>query len=177
MSTRSVLILALFTGLLATAAPTSADASQIGAGKNLGLGIGGGTMSTTGLTVKSYLTPRTAVQGFLDIDAWRGYGLGADYMWEFDRLGKGSAGELFWGAGIGGAVRMNSGYADNSTGIGIAAVIELGWHFRELPLEIILDLRPGLRFGGYYDYHYKHNYKYGRVPQLITSQAAIRWYF
>ena len=175
MSTRTARIVAIIGSFLVFATATPTLASEIGANRQLGLGVGGGTMSTTGLTAKSYLGPRSAVQGFLEFNSWGGYGIGVDYLREFNRLSKGRAGELFWGAGIGGSLSTYPDYFDGAlTGLAVAAVVEFGWHFREVPREFIVDVRPGLRFGGYYDYN--DNY-HRRFPRLVTSQGAIRWYF
>jgi hypothetical protein len=127
----SSLLLSL--GLSLAAAP--AQAGTIGTTSRTGLGLGGGTF-TSGVTVKHYLREGVAVQGVAGI----GYGatLGADLVKEFPALVSVEEGELFWGVG-GGAAIVTYGRAGL---LGIAGVAELGWHFEDVPVEIVVDWRP-----------------------------------
>lgn len=131
--------------LLATAPAFAADV--IGNGKNFGVGGGGGRM-TSGLTAKYYLSPTTAVQGVVGLGGW-GTSVSADFIKEFPTLAEGSAGRLFWGAGVGaGAVMYNVG-SNSATILGVSGVIQLGWHFASFPLELVSDWRPTFFIGDY----------------------------
>jgi hypothetical protein len=143
---------------------TTASASDIGGEERFGIGLGGGTLSN-GLTAKYYLDESSAVQAVLGISGW-GFSLGADYVFEFDPVYKHKSGELFWGVGGGaGAVFYDVGI-DSATVFGVSAVIELGWHFKSIPLEIVTDWRPtyfvGDFIGGFY---------------VGGGGGAIRWFF
>lgn len=120
-------------GLALAASP--AHAGTIGTTKVTGLGLGGGTFSS-GVTVKHYLREGLAVQGV----AGFGYGatLGADVVKEFAPLVEAPEGQLVWGLG-GGAAFVNYG---NAGLLGIAGIVELGWHFEDVPVELVLDWRP-----------------------------------
>ena len=118
-----------------TLAASPAQAGTIGTTAHTGLGLGGGTF-TSGVTLKHYLRDGLAVQGVAGI----GYGatLGADIIKEFEPLVDVPEGQLIWGVG-GGAAIVNYG---NAGILGIAGVIELGWHFEDVPVELVLDWRP-----------------------------------
>jgi len=143
------------------ATPALADVN----GKKLGLGLGGGTLNS-GLTGKFYLGESTAAQIFVGNRFGWGLSVSADYIVEFAPLAKGSAGKLFWGAGVGAGLIMYAAHSSNSSVIGVSGVVELGWHFAQVPLELIIDWRPtffiGDHIGGLY---------------LEGSGSAIRWYF
>lgn len=181
-----VFLAAAFTLLLA--APTSAAAQAddepeaepatelIGEGADLGVGIGTGTF-TSGLTGKAYVGEQAAFQLFLgSLGAFGRYGCGfgcgfsasADYVGEFDDLlEEVEAGELFLGAGGGGFI-----YEWNGFGAGVNGVFELGWHFREVPVELIIDIRPVLGFdtGSFRSFN-------DEIFFDIDGGGAVRYYF
>jgi hypothetical protein len=142
----------------------AAHAKDIGDDVTFGLGLGGGTLSN-GLTAKYYLGEDDAVQAVFGFSGW-GFSLGADYVHEFAPLYKHPRGELFWGVGGGaGAVFYDVGI-DSATVFGLSAVIELGWHFKSIPLEIVTDWRPTYFVGDYIGGFY-----------FAGGGGAIRWFF
>lgn len=150
-------------------APATGQAQQIGAGKNIGLGLGWGTFAA-GITGKFYMDSTSAIQGHLgstaeighyghyhnhDHDAHdhhhgEGLGLSIDYVYEPNALATAPAGRLFWGIGGGGAIFGGGGHG----GLAINGVAELGWQFSQVPIELVLDYRPFIAFGsgGYADF-------------------------
>ena len=157
------LMMSIITTLLLIS--TTAIAAEIGAGKRLGIGLGGGT-TTSGLTVKYYLAPAAAVQVFLG-QRWNyGTSVGADYIMEFGPLAQGAPGKLFWGAGVGAGLLLYNRNRHSSSEIAISGVLQLGWHFKQIPLELIADWRPtffiGDNLGGLW---------------LGGGGGAIRWFF
>lgn len=137
--------------------------NAIGPGR-IGLGLGRGTLAS-GLTGKFYLSDRSALQahagytngwgwsncsggrGRYDYDcrSFYGFGLNVDYLGTFAHLVSGSAGRLSASAGGGGALSSGGPY-----GSGLFAangVVELGWHFSEVPIELAADWRPFIGFG------------------------------
>lgn len=154
--------------------PADGNAQEIGNGKNFGLGVAGGNYYSS-LTGKYYLDQKSAIQGFLTIGYFGGYGIAADYVYEFTTLANPSPGRLFLGAG-GGAGLFGGGY--DYAALTINGVLELGWHFTEVPLELVVDVRPTFGFG----FGPNAAYGYGARPYRaggfgIGSVGAIRFYF
>jgi hypothetical protein len=157
-------LLSVAAALALTLGAVAAQA-QIGQAKRLGVGLGGGTL-TSGLSGKYYLSPTSAVQAVVGSRFGWGLSAGADYIVEFPALAEGSAGRLFWGAGAGAGLVLYDAGGKSGAVIGVAGVIELGWHFKAFPLELVTDWRPtffigdalsGLWLGG--------------------GGGAVRWYF
>jgi hypothetical protein len=154
--------------------PANANAQEIGNGKNLGIGVAGGYPAGS-ITGKYYLDQKSAIQGFLGFTYFGGYGLSADYLYEFATLTNPPEGRLFVGAG-GGAGFFGGGFGYSI--FTINGVFELGWHFADVPLELVLDVRPVFGFG------VGPSYSYGSRsfnPYLggfgIGGSGAIRFYF
>lgn len=142
----------------------SADSfAAIGPGA-VGLGLGRGTLAS-GLTGKIYLSDRSALQahagytngwgwsncrggqGRYDYDcrSFYGFGLNVDYLGTFAHLVEGSAGRLSASAGGGGALSSGGPYGNGL--FAANGVVELGWHFSEVPIELAADWRPFIGFG------------------------------
>lgn len=140
-------------------------ANDIGGGKRLGVGLGGGT-TTSGLTAKYYLGKRSAVQVFLGQRFAYGNSIGADYILEFPTLAQGAPGRLFWGVGAGVGLLLYNRTGDTANVLGLSGVLQLGWHFRQFPLELIADWRPTLFVGDY-----------AGGLWFGGGGGAVRWYF
>lgn len=137
--------------------------SNIGPGA-FGLGLGRGTLAS-GLSGKMYLTPGTALQAHLgytngwgwgscrggqgryeyDCRSAYGFGLNVDFVGTFAELARGSAGRLFAGAGGGGALSSGGPYGNGL--LAANGVVELGWHFSAVPIELVADWRPFIGAG------------------------------
>jgi hypothetical protein len=153
-------------------APDSANAQSdsIARGGTPGFGLGGGTI-TSGLTGKYYLGRETALQGF--VGSWRGFAfsLSMDFVYEFADLAETDDGRLF--AGVGGGVGFAQSYDFGGTSfLALNVVLEMGWHFQAVPLEIVLDVRPTVLVGPAVDF-------YGRFASFdpFGFGIAFRWFF
>lgn len=159
-------------GNVETSTTSGGGSTTIGGGKDVGLGLGTG-LFTSGLTGKFYLDNESAIQAFIgDFGHYGrtycsygcGFSLSVDYVNEFSTLAEADPGRLFLGAGGGGAIYSP---AAPFTGVGFAAnaLVELGWHFKDFPLELVLDLRAAFDFGPFADLFFIH------------GGGAIRFYF
>ncbi len=147
--------------MLLTASPALADMH----GKKLGLGFGGGTIAN-GLTAKYYIGEDAAVQLMLGQRFSYGISVGVDYVMEFKPLAQGGAGRLFWGAGVGAGLLLYDVGSHDANIIGVSGIVELGWHFKALPLEVVVDWRPTFFIGDYLGGLW-----------LRGGGGAIRWFF
>jgi hypothetical protein len=146
-SARTLLLSLALTIALAATSGDDAHAESFRRYGRLGLGLGGGTIAAGG-TAKVYLGGRSAFQAVVGASRW-GLSLGADFIQEFRPLAQTPAGDLFAGVGAGAGVVMYRDALDQATVIGISAVLELGWHFNRVPLELILDWRPTFFLGDF----------------------------
>ncbi len=144
---------------LALATPALAD--DIGTSKKIGVGVGGGTLSS-GLSGKMYLKEDFAVQA--TVGAGWGTAIGVDVVKEFP-INEYEPGRLFWGAGAGAGTWLVSGYGGNI--FAVSGIVQLGWHFKDMPLEVTTDIRPTFFTG---DYLYSGLY-------LGGGGGAVRYYF
>ena len=149
--------------ILAFTAPALAD--SIGKEKKLGIGLGGGT-STSGLTFKYYLAPTTAVQAFAGVHGAWGTSVGADYILEMGDLISASSWRLYWGGGAGAGLLMYSVGNSQAAIIGVSGVLQLAFHLRRFPVEIVTDWRPTFWIGDFI----------GGL-NLSGGGGALRWYF
>ena len=119
----------------------------------------------SGLSAKLYLGESSAVQAAVGINGW-GISMGADYVQSLGNLMDDDSGKLFWGVGGGASLVLYDVGIVSSTVIGFNAVVELGYHFKSFPLEIVIDYRPTFFLGdviGGLDF--------------TGAGGAIRWYF
>jgi hypothetical protein len=139
------------------------ESTAIGTSKTLGIGVGGGSF-TYGISPKLFLSQTDAVQGSI---GWTLYGLnvGADYLRQLGTAISNPAGRLWYGVGAGAELLMYDYLGLSGAQIGVAAVGELGWHFRSLPLEITGSIRPTFYIGDYFS------------GFTVAGGGAVRWYF
>lgn len=149
----SVLAMSLLVG-------SSAFAQEIGSSKKFGIGLAGGYYSND-LTAKYYLGNKAAIQGFLGGYNFEGLAMAVDYVVEPVELVKGPAGKLFLGFGGGADFWSWNRYS----AIGFHGIIELGWHFRAVPLEFVADWRPSFFFGDSAGFAER------------GGHGSVRWYF
>jgi hypothetical protein len=153
MNVRHALVAAA--GAVALAA--TAQASEVGGSKKLGLGLSGGNVAS-GLSGKLFLTESVAVQGIVGgYVSERTFALEADIVQQLGVLARPAAGELVWGVGA------TAGLANalNLGGIG-----QLAFRFNAVPVELAAEWRPGVFLGG----------KDGGV-HLFSAGSAVRWFF
>ncbi len=140
-----------------------AVASDIGTSRKLGAGVGGGTLSS-GLTGKMYLQDGLAAQGFVGAGGFA-LGLGADVVKEF-AIESFPEADVFWGAGVG-VGTFGYGYVGGGGVFAVSGVAEVGIHLNQLPVEVVLDVRPTFLTG---------NYVWSGL-YLGGGGGAVRYYF
>jgi hypothetical protein len=134
-------------------------------GGNFGLGIGGGMIST-GISGKYYQGP-VAFQGVV---GWWGLGregtdalgLNLDFLKEQPSFAGGGPLQLGWNYGLGGGAVIVDG---GGLGLGASGIAGLEFLIQPVPLDIVLEYRPGLWI----------------VPDvnldLVNFSGHIRYYF
>lgn len=135
---RTFALLALST----LAATTASAATPIQSAGNLGVGLGGGT-HVSGLSLKYFGAEAVALQGVVGFygagrDA-TGLGASLDLLYEQKPLASGSVLDLGWNIGPG----VNVGIGDNLL-LGAGGVAGLEFRFHDVPLDLVLEYRPGL---------------------------------
>lgn len=119
-------------------------------GATFGLGVGGGT-GISGLSGKYWLGEHNAFQGIVGTYGsgrykdyagntyYTGLGIGLDYLYEMPSLVETEPVIIGWNLGFGASV----GLADN-TFVGAAGVLGLEADFQPVPIDLVLEYRPGL---------------------------------
>jgi hypothetical protein len=156
----------------AVALASTAQASEVGTTKKLGLGLGGGTVNS-GLAGKLFLSDKLALQGV--VGQYFGYGFGADVdaVQELGSLFKHEAGELVWGAGAGvGLTTWETvvGY-DQSSSLSVSGIGQLAWRFHAIPAEATLEWRPSVFLNSV------PGFSNDSQLFLYGSGGAVRWFF
>lgn len=136
--------------LLLSLASSSAFAQR--APNGFGIGIGAATVAG-GLSIKTGSTSGFTFQGV--VGPWRGYGndwrwgadsiaLAGDFLYEQPRLASGGLLSLGWNYGVGAGV----GIGDWGGGVvGVTGVLGLEFNFVPVPIDVVLEYRPGLYVG------------------------------
>jgi hypothetical protein len=160
---------------------TSAFAGMpIKQGGNFGIGLGVGTTAAP-ISMKYFLDSATSIQG--NVGWWRGgfygcrhyrdrrycdgyfrddaIGLGADFLFEGQPLAGNENVTLSWEIGGGAGI----GVGDPGFGLAAAFVTGLQLNIHAVPLDLVLEYRPGLYFVPYFDINW------------IDFTGHIRYYF
>lgn len=140
---------------LAVASATDAHADPIRKPGRFGLGIGSGTIAN-GLSAKYFVDSKNALQfnlgtfGGRGIDRrwsrFHGLGVSADYLFEMPTIAKaGNAFELAWNLGVGIGLGFDD-YDRDRDYFALAASFVLGleFNFIPIPIDIVLEFRPGV---------------------------------
>ncbi|MDE0882511.1 MAG: hypothetical protein OSB21_07955 [Myxococcota bacterium] len=148
--------------------PASAQAKTVGKDARLGLGVGFGTLMS-GVSVKQYLSPTTAVQGLFGNSGF-GLGGGADIVLTQATLWRNRDATIRWGVGAGIGFTSRGFLGGSGQFVDLTAVLELVLHIKSMPLEITTDFRPGILrgVGAFSSSSFLH---------LGGGGGAIRWYF
>jgi len=116
---------------------------------NTGIGLRGGW--GTGLTVKHFLSGKSAVEGILD-SQWRGIRITGLYEIHNQAF---NTNRLNWYYGVGGHIGFWNGRNyrqvdnhNNYTIIGIDGILGLEYNFEEIPFNIGIDWKPMIDLGG-----------------------------
>ena len=146
---------------------SSSGATNIHAGKALGVGLGSGAF-VSGITAKKFLGDTLAVQGFLG--TWFGYSwnVGADVMYQGKQIWTNGDLGLNWEAGVGAGAYVWTGVYGGYSGTEIAlnGVVGLSLQYKPVPVELTADIRPTFFIG---------NNMPGFYP--FNAGGAIRYYF
>ena len=148
--------------LIITCTSLSAEASQIGRQRRLGLGVASGNL-VNGFSPKLYLRRDVAVQANIGVwGAFDAVGVNVDALYTLPvrpRIGR--VGRVQFNVGGGALFYVQDGTA-NIPGVNFA--FEIGLHLNRIPLEVITSWRPLYRFG-------LHS---GTTP--VQVGGAIRYY-
>lgn len=134
----------LFFALALIAAPLTASAgTPVQSPGNFGLGLGAGT-HVSGISGKYWLASDFSAQAV--VGAWglgRGtggaLGVSADGLFELPRLLQDDALDIGWNIGPG--VNLAVG---NAVGLGVNGVLGLEFNIHAVPIDIVLEYRPGI---------------------------------
>ena len=175
--TRTFAALALL-GALSLGTPSHAE--PIRTTGRFGLGLGSGTIAN-GLSAKYFMNQSNALQfnlgefGGGGVDRrWKhfaGFGFGVDYLYEMPTLVRaGNAFELAWniGAGVGvGIDDQDDGHGHGADHFALAAAFVLGleFNFIPVPIDLVLEFRPGLLIVPRVDF------------DAVDFTAQLRFYF
>lgn len=134
----SALMLAMV--LMATPAMAQEGGGRIPGG--FGIGLGDGTFAQ-GLSLKAFQGP-TAIQGVIGCWGYNCNGLGAsvDLLFNQSALVDASPLVLAWNVGFGGSVGT---WGNRSTYVAAQGVLGLEFIFPDVPLDLVLELRPHFR--------------------------------
>lgn len=165
---------AYFTKLLLSFALLSftipANAAEIGKELKIGVGIGGGTL-TSGLSGKYYIGKifgkNSAVQAVVGANGW-GFGLGADFVMDAGMVFDDASGKVLWGFGGGASMIQYNVLGEQLNYIGVNGLIQGAYHVKDFPIEIVLDYRPTFFLGNA-----------GGISglYLFGGAGAVRYYF
>lgn len=119
-----------------------------------GIGIRGGFAS--GITVKHFLTDKTAIEGIFST-RWEGFLITGLYEIEtpaFDTEGLswyygGGAHIGFWNSSSSGNIWWEDDHSGSYTVLGLDGIIGLSYTFTEIPINVSIDWKPMLNFVGY----------------------------
>ncbi len=139
------------------AAPASGQ--EVATTKKAGFGVGSGTMGSLGLTAKYYLRGDVAVQASVGRFGVRDTAVSLDGVIEPLEAYKHTSGRLHVGGGAGLVYWGSAG----SKHVAVAGIVQTGWQFTALPVEVILDWRPFYELDGELE------------PGSLGG--ALRWFF
>lgn len=163
---RSALLAALTTTLLLGLASPATAASPIGSRHRIGVGVAAGPLGV-GPSAKFYWARNRAVQGVFGWYPGGAWSLAVDAVWEFGPAMRDFPGAFFFGIGPGvGVLMADDGLGGNTALAAISLVAEIGFHFRVVPLELVLGWRPTWR-----------NTSGGRNVTTQVGAGGVRWYF
>lgn len=163
----SVTSAAAAVALLCLLAPGVARAgSSIGTRDKIGLGVAAGSLGI-GPSAKFYWAPKRAVQAVIGWDPGGPVALSVDAVWQFGPAMRDFPGRFFVDVGPGvGVLIKDDGIGGSVTSLALSLVAEVGFHFRIVPLEVVLGWRPTWRKADS-----------GRSLTPVQGAGGIRWYF
>lgn len=116
-----------------------------------GIGVGGG-LGVSGLSGKYWLGEKYALQGVVgawgyghhyygghDYDYGTNLGVSLDYLWEMPDITASGPLVLGWNVGLGGTIGIY-----DPPFIGASGVLGLELDFQPVPIDVVLEYRPGI---------------------------------
>ena len=151
-------MLAIPTLLVALTAHTASAANTVREQGNVGLGLQGGSRMVSGFSCKYFLKDDLALEGTLGAWQYGGFGISGAALFEMKNLAEDEDFDITWNTGP--AVAFGNyhyggfdNYAYNV--FAISAVLGLEMDLNDIPLDIVLEWRPGVYFSstteGVYD--------------------------
>ncbi len=157
MARRSWLGVCGLAWMLLALAPAAAQ--EVATTKKVGLGAGSGTMGSLGLTAKYYLRRDLAVQAAVGRFGVRDTAVSLDGVLEPLEAYKHPSGRLHVGGGAGLVYWGSAG----SRQVAVSGIVQAGWQFTALPVEVIADWRPFYELDG--------------ELEVGSLGGALRWFF
>ena len=113
-------------------------------GGPFGLGLGGG-LGVSGLSGKLWLGDSAAFQGVVGVWGLTDDHLGAglDALLEMPAIAETEPVEVAWNLGVGGTLGVG-GSSSIPLLVGVSGVAGLEFNFQPIPLDLVLEYRPGL---------------------------------
>ena len=126
-------------------------------GGSLGVGLGGG-LGVSGVSLK-LATDSAALQGMVGFSNG-GLGVGLAFLLEQPTIATvGSAVDVAWNVGVGGSLGVGSPIL-----LGASGVAGLEFNVRPVPLDVVLEYRPGLLISPF-------------DLELVNFSGHVRYYF
>jgi hypothetical protein len=140
-------MLVLPTLLLALTAQTASAANTVREEGNVGLGLQGGSRMVSGFSLKYFLDNDLALEGTLGSFRYGGFGISGAVLFEMPPLAEDEDFDVAWN--LGPAVAFGTyhygGFDSYSYNVvAITAVLGLEMDLNDIPLDIVLEWRPGL---------------------------------
>lgn len=123
--------------------PSAAEAaSPVRSQGNFGVGLGSGYRHS-GISVKYFAGETHSLQGVIGTYGYDGsLGISGDYLYEMGTIvGDDTGLELAWAIGGGPSI----GLGDNFLGIGAHGTLGLEFNIQPVPIDIVLEYKPGFR--------------------------------
>jgi hypothetical protein len=132
--------------LLALSTQTASAANSVRQAGNFGLGLGGGNF-VSGLSVKYFLADDMALEGTLGSWHFGGVGVSGALLWEMPNLAEEDDFDINWNIGPGAAFWTYSYNGPGNYGFNafaITAVLGLEMDLNDVPLDLVIEWRPGV---------------------------------
>ena len=168
-------MLAMPTLLFALSAQTASAANTVRQEGNVGLGLQGGSRMVSGFSVKYFMSDDLAFEGTLGTFYYAGFGISAALLFEMPPLAEDEDFDLAWNIGPAAAFgTYNYGGFDSYSynAIALTAVLGLEMNLNDIPLDVVLEWRPGLYFTAATD----GDYDDGARVWFDGIGLAIRYY-
>jgi hypothetical protein len=162
--------------LLALTTQTASAADTVRQAGNFGLGLGGGNF-VSGISMKYFMSDDTAIEGLLGSWGFGGLGVSAALLFEMPNLVEEDDFNLAWSVGPGVAfwTYTYDGFGEYSyNAFAITAVLGLEMNLNEVPLDIVIEWRPGIYISSVTAGVYDND---GAVASFGGFGGHIRYYF